>query len=465
VNELLQQALAEVERRKRLRSLTAGLFGAQRAFFDDGARYKAALCGRRGGKSHAAVVWLLEGAQKHPGSVSPYIAITRGHAERIAWQTLKDVQRKHNLGLRFAKSELSVYLANGSKIWLTGCPDAAHMETFRGTPYPRVVIDEAASFGPYLRELAYAVLIPCLADYRGSLAMLGSPGVGQVGLFHDIVHGNAPGWSHEHHWTVEDNPHMPTGLLEETLLLNGWTEQHPTFQREWLGRWVVDTSMLVYSGYTPACNAQVLPALKGWRYVVGLDLGASAQEATTAFAVCAFHDHDPCAYVIESFAVAGATASSIAAELHRLSSVYQPEAIVVDAGGLGGGYVAELQQRHALPVEPAEKPQKRAFQELLNGDLKTGRLRVLEHSNQGLLGEWQSLPWADERRLAEKDGHPNHHADATLYAWRRCRQYLAEPAPKPKPVAGSADWAAAEEIAMEQARQSQVEAMRQRRRR
>jgi hypothetical protein len=83
-------------------------------------------------------------------------------------------------------------------------------------------------------------------------------------------------------------------------------------------------------------------------------------------------------------------------------------------------------------MQPAEKTDKRAAIDLVNSDLRTGRVLVC-HEARPLADEWQLLPWADDKREREHQAYPNHCADAALYGWRAHRAWSHQ-APRQRAV-------------------------------
>lgn len=164
-----------------------------------------------------------------------------------------------------------------------------------------------------------------------------------------------------------------------------------------------------------------------WTYLCGLDFGVVDENAV---AVLAWREHDPCVYVVEAYRLK-ATVTGMAAEVHRLERTYEFSRIVGDVGGMGKAFADEMQTRHHIPVEAAEKHNKPGYIALFNADLKRGRIKVVRPRCLQLLEEWRDLAWADNRQK-EADGFPNHCADAVLYAWRAALAfYEVEPAPAP----------------------------------
>jgi hypothetical protein len=179
------------------------------------------------------------------------------------------------------------------------------------------------------------------------------------------------------------------------------------------GVWLRDAGGLVYA-YSPERNdAREAPPLT--HHIIGIDYGFTD---ATAFTVIGWRPNDPCVYVVESYKRRGLTPSAAAEEAHALSARYRPVQMVGDVGGLGKGYVEEARARFTLPIEPAEKQNKRGYQSLLNGDLERGRVKVVAAKCPDLTKEWLELPWTEDHSK-EADGFDNHCADATTSASSR----------------------------------------------
>lgn len=440
-------------------SYIEALHPAQRAFVEDRAKKKAAVCSRRAGKTEGVAAWLLQGAEASPGALSVYIALTRNNARLILWRTLEDINRRHDAKLWFREidGQLMVQHSNGHRIWLAGCKDSSEVDKFRGMKYRRAAVDEAASYGSYLRTLIDDVLEPALLDHDGELVLVGTPGAQPAGLFYEATTGDGgPRWS-THSWTVLDNPYIPHAAewLEQKKAANNWDDQHPTYQREWLGRWVRDDGAIIYP-YDAAKNAYTeLPDGK-YRRVLGIDLG---YDDSTAFVLCCYRQGHPEIYIERSWKRSGMIPSAIAAHIEQIRREHRPGAIVCDTGGLGKGYVEEFKQRYGLPVEPAKKQHKLAYMEMMRGDLRSGTLRVDPFRNRELLDEWALLPF-NEDRSGEDERFENHLSDAALYAWREARAYYRPEEAEPEPgtlAAQEAEMAAAKRAAAAEVRRRQLE--------
>lgn len=438
-------------------SYIAGLFPEQRAFVDDRSKKKAALCGRRSGKTEGVAAWLIQGGMECPGGLSLYIARSRANARLILWNTLQRIERRHNIGLRFREidQQLMVELPNEHRIWLAGCKDRSEMDKFRGiggvagAGLKRVAVDEAQSFPEWFTELIEEVLEPTLLDQDGDMAIVGTPAPIPAGLFYEATTGDGgPKWS-THHWNVLDNPHIKHAgrWLEEKRQRNGWNDQHPTYRREWLGQWVLDRGALVYPFDSAINTFTELPPESKWSFALGIDLGYS-DEQNTAFVVAAYRKGHPEIYVLECELFGKMIPSRIAALIQQWDARYKKDhgagfsIVVADEGGLGEMIVDEMRQSFGLAIERAEKTKKRAYIEMVAGDLQSGTIKIHPYEARELINELQVLPW-DEEREAPDERFQDHAADAFLYVCRAVRPWYRPEREPPTP--GSPEWYAAEQ--------------------
>lgn len=222
---------------------------------------------------------------------------------------------------------------------------------------------------------------------------------------------------------LDDNPHLDAEEYRQQLALLDTATRKQLLE----GLWVRDSGGLVYQ-YDSARNAaKLLPAIDF--YILGIDYGYNDE---CAFTVLGWRANDPTVYVVESYKLEHATPSRAAEEVHALNERYKFVQMVADTGGLGKGYAEEARARFQLPIEQAEKQNKRGYISLLNGDLERGRVRVNVDKCKELVAEWSELPW-DEEHKAECDGFANHCADSALYAWRASNAFH-EREPKPPPT-------------------------------
>jgi len=410
-----------------------GLFTAQRRFVLDQSRRQAAVCTRRAGKTFAVCRKLLRTAASKPGVRCVYIALTRGHAKRTLWPYIHRSREELRLPLDTNETELTATLPNGSAVWLVGADDAREVEKLRGDAYALAVIDEPGSFAR--RLLGYLiddVLRAALIDHRGCLCLIGTPAPVPKGAFYEATTGDAYS---VHRWSAVENPNIPfQDEINLVLREKGWTESHPTFRREFLGEWVVDLGSLVYP-YARERNwtdAAPDPSAKDWRYVLGIDYGFSH---ATAFAVVGWRRNVPGkTWLIECYQRKSMIPTAAAEETAKLKARWKPERIVGDCSGLGKGYTEEARQRFGIPIEPAEKRNKRGYQELMSGDLTSGAIQIVGASCQDWIDQAEVFPWADEEhdREASQATFQNDCLDAALYAWRETRAHRERELPSQK---------------------------------
>lgn len=410
----------------------------QTKFLDDPARMKALLCTRRAGKSYAAGLLLLEAAYKNPNVSCLYVALTRASAKRIMWKdVLKTIDREQQLGCRFNETELSVTLPNGSIIYLLGMDaDEQEKEKALGQKFMAVAVDEAASYNVDLNEIVYGVLKPATADYRGTIALIGTPGNMKRGLFYDLTKGQVPseagqweknGWSC-YRWTAFENPKVAVhwqAEIDDLKKANPLIEETSLFQQHYLGKWTVDDSKLVYRFDYERNTFTEMPMVKGagrWHYVLGIDLGFNDP---TAWVVCAYHDSHRVLYVLGAHKKAHCDITEVAEQTRKLMGKFEFDRIIIDNANKQA--VEEIRRRHDIPLTPAEKTGKADFIEIMNGDFISGNIKLHKKSTEMLMEEYSQLVW--DERSPRREEHPacaNHLCDATLYAWRHCYQYLSE---------------------------------------
>jgi hypothetical protein len=309
-----------------------------------------------------------------------------------------------------------------SEIQLWGADSRNFIERLRGTPYPIAVIDEAGFFRDHLDTLIDDVLTPSIADYDGQIILLGTPGVRPQGTFYDATQKPKAGYS-LHQWSVFDNPHMPHARKFVTDLMNrkGWTEDNPTYQREWCAKWVEDKDALVYKFDKSKNLFKTLPKENDWTNILAVDYGWHDK---TAFAVVAYHPHLPQAYVRHAIGYGEMIPARIAIVLKRLMEKYNPAMILADTGGLGKTITEEMRIRYGIPIHAAKKTDKLAYISLLNGDFIDGNLLIHE-SLVDLQEQYSTLIKDDDGN--EDPNMPNDLCDAVLYAVRHARSYSYTP--------------------------------------
>lgn len=338
-----------------------------------------------------------------------------------------ELKKKIDEHLRVAKVRVEVVsdnkreleFANGSRIIIL----AANDDSVRSYTADMIIEDESAT----VPDEVFEAMEPMLFVRNGQHILLGTP-KGMRGHFSDYWHSQSKEWQ-RFLVTAWENKRIPNNearlrrLKEEKERLGrGWW-----FEQEYECSFVASAFGKCYP-FDEKKNTAVHQLLAharsrryGWQFVLGIDYGFTD---SVAMVVLGWQPNDPVVYVIETFEQRGLTPSQAADVAKTFVSRYPFARIVGDTGGLGKGYVEEARRRFRLPIEPAEKNNKRGYIELMAGELKAGLVKVLP-GNDGLIQEWKDLPW-DEEREEPAEGFKDHLSDACLYAWRATYGYLEE---------------------------------------
>jgi phage terminase large subunit len=434
--EVLKDLIAERLQKAPLTLLDPN-FPQQNNFISDPARLKALFCTRRAAKSYTGGLYLVKECIEHPGVNCLFIGLTRLEAKGIIWKDiLKVIDAKHDLKMDFNLSELTATFPNGSMIWITGVDaDADEMNKLLGKKYKLVILDEASLYSVNLSMLIYGILKPAVADQRGTICMMGTSSNITKGLFYDITVGKEPGWS-LHKWTAFDNPYIAKQWQEE---LDEIDRLRPLFKktalfRQWyLNEWVVDDEVKVYRFDSTRNFYNTLPVYSrgAWSYVLGVDLGYHPDPS--AFVVVAFHEHDKCLYILESFKKLKMDVTDVANKIKEYQKNFPIYKVIID--GSNKQAVEEMRKRHDVALTAADKRGKADFIELMNAEFIQGNIKLQASKNADLVDEYNSLVWETKNGelvipRKEHGSLLNHICDAGLYAWRFTFPFLAQPMPE-----------------------------------
>lgn len=402
------------------------LFARQLEVFNSKAPYKCKRIGRRGGKSYEAAAALITEGFKHPNSDPLYVTTTRQDARDIMDRAFQLIDLKFKLGLNQNKATGDISLPNGSKILMRGAGTMREINKLRGPAYPCVVIDEVQNFGPDLHYLIDEVCEPAVAQFHGWISISGTPPPVQYGPFWDIDQGKySHAWEH-FHWTFLDNPTLPdpAGFLKRVLERRGWTEDHPGYQREYLGLWVRDDHARAFD-MDPQRDVEKsfdVTHARDWRYVMGIDIGYNDP---SAYVVIAWSQRLGQAFVIDSFEQSEMTSSEALVEAERFCEKYPISRIAIDSGGGGAKMILkDWQKLTRLPIEAAQKTHKASQIAVINGDFRAGKLKITRDNNQKLINDLMILEWDGEKKSRNKFEYPkgasDHLPDALQYAYNLC---------------------------------------------
>lgn len=454
LRELARRAQEELAKRRHrpdfkenvIAQLRADLFPEQLAVMDDPSPRIAMCCSRRAGKTEVAgrmiAIELLKAGHNHHVL---FAARTLARARQIIWPILEKINDEYSLGWTMSQHIGQIVTEDGGIFSLLGVDDANAAEKVRGSKYRLAVCDESATYENLLERLVIDCLEPGTLDFspRGRIVLAGTPGYSRAGYWYAVSTGGKKGWS-SHYWTLVNNPHIKN-VEEELRSLresNGWTEEEPTYRREYVGEWVADESTLVYAALERRNTCKELPAAPGgmaleawireaWLVTVALDVGYTDEAAVVAIGS---PPHSQDIYVLDCFVKAGLRADEQAALLKEFRDKYKPVRTVIDAGGQGKLVHGEFNQRYAKTAGgiaiAAKKQGKVEAIGMMNTDLRAGKMKAYLPAAVDVMNEWTQLPWADDDKTKIHPAYKNHASDATLYAWREHKAFLTKPAPR-----------------------------------
>lgn len=444
------------------------LFDKQLKFIEDPRPFKIAVCSRRSGKTIACAADLMYTAKNTPGVVCLYITLSRNNAKKLIWPELQRINRKYQLGGVEDMTELSMrFPDNDSIIYCSGAKDESEIEKFRGLALKKVYIDESQAFREYIKELIDDVVAPALMDYAGTLCLIGTPGPVPAGYFAEVagvVEGKkeaSESWSH-HGWTYFDNPFIEAKsgmthqqLLDRELRRRGVKMEDPSIQREFFGRWVLDSDSLWIHYDRDLNHFEALKENVQYTYLMGIDLGFNDADAIS---VLAWSDADPATYLVEEVVVPRQGLTELVEQIQALQKKYVISKMVIDEGGLGKKLAEEMRRRHHLPVHPADKARKQENVAFLNDALRTGRFKAkydskfAQDSNLVEIDRNKSTP----ERIRVSDKYHSDIIDAVLYAFKESPAFTYVPKVDP-PKQGTPEWAKDQQRLMWESAQAHFE--------
>ena len=374
-----------------------------------------------------------------------YVALSKETARNILWDNpatgLKRFDRQYGLGLKFNNASHIASFDNGSQIYLHGAKNEDALEKLRGRPFRKAKVDEAASFAPMrLRRLVDKVLGPAMADYRGQLDLMGTPGKVLAGPWFEstslatfgtspfrgeprCAYHDAPAeararaeWS-LHQWSVADNtalPHIWAEEAQDEKRRKGWADDDPDWVNEWLGLWIVDLESLVYR-YDAAhdWDGGALPAGHVWEKVGAFYL---TNEGHLGVVVCAYSATHPHMFQVDDRKAPRATAETISRIVGDLDRKHDLKDIVGARQSGGKALLEELRMHYHIDCHPFLLRDKQDLVVLANADLEAGRIHVLGGSE--LSAELQGLQWSDPGEREDTSSTTNVLSTAFLGAWR-----------------------------------------------
>jgi hypothetical protein len=512
--QVLAGILARAEATKRKQAvaaltteLRAFYYPKQRAYYCSKAKRKATRKTRRAGATAGGCRELIARALEIDGFRATVVHTTRIEARERAWENdtqsgLVDVLRRYGVELdepgvakyRLAdaitvevrEQELALEFSNGGRIELFGADNERAITKKRGNAKHVFWIDEAQDF-QWLERFYKSVVVGALADYKGECWVSGTPGQDCAGMFYEITRedGSVISGCEVHSLAVVDNPFFG-GTAEErwentagaAKRDNGWADDDPDFQREWLAKWVKTDARFVYAynqvpehelvyapqrlladGFPDAKAAMLdLPGRldkKPREYFLakGVDLGTTGG---FAFVVWAWSLKDSNLYELCSWKRAGLDYDEMAVYMKAICSQIYIGLIVGDAGGGGKpavmGWSKKWVEHYGIPIIEATKTNKAVAIATMNADIRKRRIKFRLGSPLAI--EMKSHRWApirsEEGKLVEDKKTPNHACDGGLYAHRESYHHRGKEPSLPT-LPNTSEWAQREERELEEA--------------
>jgi hypothetical protein len=393
----------------------------------------ALFCSRRAGKTEEYVFEAAETMMAHKNANVIFVGLSIKSARNIFYKKFNRLNTAHGWPFKFAGDTLTISCpSTGSQCLIFGSDNRADLEKSLGLE--RVVlllVDEAGAWRQdYLQYLIEEVAGPAMEDIPDSRTLVaGTPGRVLSGYWYDITTGKIPAYS-VHSWTLDNNPFMPRGIKEKVLKKYGWTEDTPAFVMQYLGRWCLDPSTLVFSAFSDRCIAsradKPLPYGHKRTRILSLDFGVVHK---TAYGVIETRTdvrgiHVP--FSMFSLNREDSAPSTVADVAKKIKDEWKCDLIVGDLGGMGKAYAEEMVKRHKINIIPADKRDKLALIEMVNDGFKQGILTIDPDNNAELIRQLRSLQW-DELHTDIAEGQADDLADMLCYGYKWIRPKYIEP--------------------------------------
>lgn len=396
-----------------------------------------------GGKSSAILLAALQFVHV-PGYAA--LILRRTYADLALSGAIMDRAKEWLAGKAHWSEQLKTFsFASGATLTFGYLENERDKYRYQGSNFDFIAYDELTQF----TKTQYLYLFSRLRRSATSdVPLRMRAGTNPGGIGHDWVHQRFL-VERSHHRAfvparIEDNPHLDQDSYRESLAeLDSVTRAQ--LER---GEWIRDGHGLLYR-FEPSRN--LVADIPGWStpiYAMGIDFGASETKPTTAIVITSTSAKADDICVVHSEKLATPGPSDIAKRAMELFEQYEPISLVVDAGALGKGYLADFQNVYGLPATAAEKANKLGYRKMLNGELEKGKVTIWEHGNPDLLGELGSLQWNSDG-TDSNNTQEDHLTDALLYSWRACRG-LAGKREEPLPRAGTEEYYQRQEALMEE---------------
>lgn len=301
-------------------------------------RFLVLVWHRRAGKTVFAIVELVLAAAActRPMGRYGYIAPELKQAKTVAWDYLKKYARGIP-GAVIHEAETQITLPNGAKVRLFG---ADNPDSFRGTYFDGVVLDEVAQMKP---EVWGEIIRPALSDRQGWAIFIGTPK--GVNLFSELYFralktpedaGYVPGWAAD--MRRHDQTTQP--LTREEVELARYEMSGPQFAQEYECDFAAASDNVLNS--LSDVLAATRRSLMGHEFadevkILGVDVARFGSDRSVLFGRQGKVAFAPKVFKqLDTMTLAGHVATFI--------QKWDPDAVFVDVTGIGAGVVDRLRQ-------------------------------------------------------------------------------------------------------------------------
>lgn len=420
-------AKVELARRAAIRArIIEGLHEKQRDVvetIDSGQRFIALCCSRRAGKTYLlASLIILKLLDAGFNQAVFFVATTMSIGKGLIWREVAKIVEEFDLGWTMREHQGSIETPSGATFRIIGMDSVAQTGKTRGFDIVLCLTDETQEYEHLLAEFLISTS-PALTGHKGVFVAAGTPGIAREGIWFDICHGEK-GFTSKG-WDLRENPGLPRSadeILQEEMTRHGYTWEHATFQREYLGIWKEDHNFLVCE-YSTKSAVAALPSgySKSWKHVIGIDYGFTDD---TAWVVIAVDPDTGKKYVVHAEKEAGLDGDQAADRTLGLVTEFGTPKVISDPGGGGLPFFAAFNRKYArsvgITIRPAWKPPGSVEKSihLLNTELRTGRLLLVTGHAGPLVKEVSKLRWKNNLReeILKGSDYPDHCFDALRYA-------------------------------------------------
>jgi len=209
------------------------------------ARFRVLVAGRRFGKTHLALVEMLEAALDVPGRIVWYVGPNNQQARLIAWDRLKKMTQPF-WAKKPNETKMRIDLQSGSVLIVHG---AYYPDSLRGVGVNFLVIDESALLHP---RAWTEVFRPAVADRKGRVLFISTPkGHNHFYRLYEHASSGAPNWAAFQFSTAQG------GLVDQEELESAAHDlDEQTYQQELEGKFVNTVLHRVYQTFEPSVHVK-----------------------------------------------------------------------------------------------------------------------------------------------------------------------------------------------------------------